>query len=200
MTLYLVLVGAVLLAVLGVWAIVYQFRFRRIVREERRQELEAWTEMARTRGFELEKRGDELVIRGTVAGRSFEIGGGHFFTYGMDSEIALHFQVENEGVLFAVTRWNAGLNLGLLQPRVGDEAFDALLQVRANDPGLRWITRIGPNERRLLVDHPDLSLVHWGENVWIRLPYRIQPADLDAACQLVARVWGVPPNGEGSIR
>jgi len=196
MKLYLVLVGAVLL-VGGVWAIVHWIRFQRLVRRERRERFEAWTKMARSRGFEVVTRGDDFVMRGTVASRSFEIDGGHFITYGMDVENVLHFPVEDEEATFSIARWEWVDPPRHLARHFADVTrFDAHHGVRTNEAGKPWIARFGPRERQLLLDHDELDVLQRAGEVWIRLPYVITPSDLDAACQLVASVWGVPPSGE----
>jgi hypothetical protein len=197
MTFYLVLVGGVLLAVLGVWAIVHKIRFQYLVRADRRRTLEAWTEMARARGFEVVTRDGRPVMRGTVASRSFEIDYPNFFTYGMDAETALHFRVEDEEASFSIAGWEfVDPPRHLARHFVGVERFDAHHGMRTNEAGKRWVARFGPKERQLLLDHNGLDVLQRSGEVSIRLPYTITPSDLDAACQLVASVWGVPASVE----
>jgi len=170
------------------WA-VHRIRFRALARKDRRRRIAEWTDMARSRGFEVEAREDDVVIRGTVASRPFVLDSMNFFAYGMDTENALRFHVEDEDAIFSITGWDVGYPHGLQQPPVGDEAFDARHKVRANTPGLRWIARLGPDERKLLVDFPELDVLQGGGEVRIRLPYRIDLAHLDAACRLVESFW-----------
>ena len=197
MTSYLVLAGAALLAVLGVWAIVHRIQFQRAVRRIRRERFEEWTEMARARGFEIVTRGDDFVMRGTVAGRSFEVDGPHFFTYGMDVEYALHFRVEDDTASFSIASWEWVDPPRHLARHFADVTrFDAHHGMRTNEAGKRWVARFGQRERQLLLDHDDLDVLQRSGEVWIRLPYVITPSVLDAACQLVASVLGAPPSGE----
>jgi len=174
--------------------LVYLIRGRRLVRESRRRQIEEWTALARSRGFETELREGGVVIRGTVASRPFVIDGGNFFTYGMDSENVLHFRSEDEKADFVIHDWQPtwldGSPHHLRQPPVGDAAFDARYHVRANAEGLRYVARLGPDERRILLRTSEFCLFQSGGEARIRLPYRLDAAHLDDALELVTRLWG----------
>lgn len=156
---------------------------------------EPWAARARDRGFELRGSGNEPVMRGMVADRPFELDSFNFFGYGVDAENAFRFRVEDLDASLSIRGDDGGHGFGELQPGIGDEEFDKHFRVRANPSGLRGLTRMGPKERRLLVDHHREFIVdqHRGE-VRIRLPYRIEPAHLDAALLLAEGVWGSPPS------
>ena len=201
MILFLAKILAAFIAVLGIATIVGKFWLQRQIRKGLALQLESWTAMARERGFEVATRDDEVVMRGTVASRSFEIDSGHFYGYGADYETALHFPVEDEAASFAIRSWDAGLAYGLKQGPTGDEVFDARYQMRANDAGVPWLARFGPTERRLIAEH-DLLVDQAKGEVRILVDYRMPASQLDAVCRLVANVWGEPrPEGrdEGEL-
>lgn len=189
----LLLLGAGLVLIGLAW-VVFEIRERAVLRKARQRQLEEWTALARVRGFVVEARGDELVMQGTVASRPFELDSLNFFAYGMDTENALRFRVEDLDATLSITGFEAGYPMGDLQPPVGDEDFDKRYRVRTNAPGLRWIARFGPKERQLLLEFSEFDVDLMGGEVRIRMPYRLDLAHLDAACRLVESVWGPPPN------
>jgi hypothetical protein len=165
-------------------------RNRALRRKWRREQVADWTALAQPRGFEVDDSGDKVVMRGKVASRPFELDGFNCITYGMDAETGIRFEVEDQEATFAVTTWDAQSWRGGRQPPCGDEAFDARHQVRANDRGLRHVARLGPEERKLFVDFPELDVLQSHGSALIRLPYRLDGPHLDAACSLIERLWG----------
>ena len=162
------------------------------LRKARLRQIEEWTALAQPRGFEVDARGEEVALRGTVASRSFVVDGMNFFGYGMDTENAMHFDVEDPEARFSISGLKDNLFYGLEQPPTGDEAFDARRHVRANTEGLRYLARLGPDERRLLVDFPELEVFQGKGKALIRLPYTLDAAYLDAVCRFVTQFWGPP--------
>ncbi|MFN0008589.1 MAG: hypothetical protein ACKVXR_11860 [Planctomycetota bacterium] len=196
LTIPLLVLGAGL-ALIGLAWVVHGIWMRVYHRKARKLQIEEWTALAQARGFEVDAHGVELVMRGTVASRPFELDSLNFFHYGMDSENALRFRVEDADATFAISGWDDHWTFGDRQPPVGDEAFDKRYRVRANGPGLRRIARFGPKERQLLVEFSEFDVDQMEGQVRIRMPYRIDLAHLDAACRLVESVWGPPPHGKG---
>ena len=170
-------------------------RNRALRRKWRREQVADWTALAQPRGFEVDDSGDKVVMRGQVASIPFEMDGYNFITYGMDVETCIRFPVEDPEAAFSVTTWNAQYPAGGGQPPRGDEAFDARHKVRANDRGLRHVARLGPEERKLFVDFPQLGVLQSHGQVWVRLPYEPDGPHLDAALRLIERLWG-PPSSE----
>jgi hypothetical protein len=182
------LAGSVLLAL---WAasIVRRAFARASARRYREERNREWIAIAQARGFEIVPRGDDVVIKGTVASRPFELTGDNFLGYGMDAENAMNLRVEDTDAKLEVSgnpRWPSGEK----QPPSGNEAFDAQFRVRANEAGARILARLGPDERRILVEHPELMLAQHRDRAWIRLPYRLDLPSVDAACRLATAVWG----------
>ena len=188
----LLVLGA-FLVLYGLMSVGYKIWLNRGQRRFRKRLLENWTPLAQARGFEIDASGEQVVMRGTVASRPFVLDPLNWYGYGMDTENALRFQVEDVEASFSITGWDAGWPTGNRQPPVGDDEFDKRYQIRADDAGLRWIARFGPNERRLLFDF-ELAVDQMKGNVRIRMPYRIDAAHMDAACRLVESVWGSPPS------
>jgi hypothetical protein len=183
------LAGGAVLVIGGVAMGVLRMRQRAAIRRYRERRIEEWTAIAMARGFEIVPRGDDVMIRGTVASRPFELTHGNFLGYGMDVENAMNLRVEDTDAKLEVSGnplWPAGEK----QPPSGDEAFDARFRVRANEEGALILARLGPDERRILVEHPELMLAQHRDRAWIRLPYRLDLASVDAACRLATAVWG----------
>lgn len=184
------------LALIGLAWVVSSLGQRVLWRKARKRRLQEWTALAQARGFELDARGDELVMRGTIASRPFELDSLNFFHYGMDAENALRFRVEDADETFAISGWDDLELFGDRQPLVGDEAFDRRYRMRANGPGLRRIARFSARERQLLVEFHEFDVDQGKGEVRIRMPYRLDLAHLDAAGRLVESVWGPPQRGE----
>ena len=164
------------------------------VRKGRKSQLEEWKEFARARGFDLDTRGKKLALRGTIAGRPFELDEGNFFTYGVDYENALRFRVEDVEGIFSINAWITEHPKSDPLPAVGDKDFNKRFRVDADEAGMRWIARFGPEELRLLVEFPDFIVCGGPGEVVIRMPYRLDLAHMDAARRLVESIWGPAPN------
>jgi len=186
------------LVLMWLMSVGFKIRLNLGLRNLRKFEIKEWTPLAQARGFEVDAKGKNVVMRGTVAGRPFELDSGNFFGYGMDAENALRFRVDDAEANITVMGSSPGNTFGDLLPPVGDEEFDKLHRWRANAAGARWTERFGPEARRLLVDFPELDVDQMKGEVRIRMPYRIDLAHLDAACRLVEIAWG--PTSDATSR
>lgn len=182
--------GGAIIALVGGGRIAFGLWRYASLRKYRHRRIEDWTALARASGFELDTSAEEVALRGTVASRSVVVDGGNFFGYGVDWENAMHFPFEDEEARFAISTWGFGLSDGLRHPPVGDAAFDARYHVHANEAGLPYVARLGPDERRILLRTSELCLFQSRGRALIRLPYRLDGAHLDDACELVTRIWG----------
>ena len=160
------------------------------LRRARRRRLAEWTAIARTRGFEVILRESYVAIRGEVASRSFELDDNNFLGYGADVELCIRFDVEDTDSILLITAKGDRCQDGDLQPPVGDAAFDAAMQIRANSSGLRRLDGLGRRERDLFVSIPGLAVHQSRGRVLIRLPYVLDLTCLDAGCRLLESLWG----------
>lgn len=200
---------AALVVLYWVWHVVYRTWGRLDLRKAESRQLEEWTAVARARGFVVEMGGEEWtaqarargydmvtpgsspVMRGTIAGRPFELDGYNFFAYGMDAENALRFRVEDVGAALSIRGGIVG-PVDDLQPATGDEEFDKHYHVRANPEGLKRFARFGPMERRLFLESREYWIDQGDGEVRIRMPYKIDLEHLDSVSRLIESVWGPP--------
>ena len=185
------------LCVLGglVWAVrAMQRGLRRSARERGLgRQVQEWSAIAESLGSRARIEGDSVVIRGVIAARPFELHSRNCITYGMDAENGIQVPIEDEEASLAIA-WlsfdGAGHGYGRSQAPTGDAEFDGLFRVWANPRGSEHLARLGPSERRLLLDNrSELYVFLRKGQALVRLPYKLERSHVEAAIRLLAALW-----------
>lgn len=193
----LAVAGLGLAALVGV-RLVSDLVRRAVRRRDLALRLSEWGPIADSLGLRAAIEGDRVAIRGEAGGRPFVIDAQNGLTYGQDAEVGLRVSTGAERGRFAIVRepW-AGIErrFGPARPARIDEASGSRLGVWADEPGLVQLARFGAEELRRLGRHPELAVYAGGGTAWVRLGYRLDRAEVEAAMGLVERVW--PAGGGG---
>src|SRR5688572_17841820 len=70
-----------------------RFQTRRLLREQ----LAEWKAIAEPLGFRAELGKDVVTLRGLVGSRPFEVDHRNFITYGLDTQLGMRVEVEDDG-------------------------------------------------------------------------------------------------------
>lgn len=180
------------------------------IRNWNRKALAQWQPFALARGWSARIEGNHVVIRGALASRPFALDSTNGLTHGLNQEPGLRIEtcqvassvaddeqptktpdtIADDGLLISPRGFFDADYYGALREVVGEERFGQLFCVRAKGKGLEALARLGPEERRLLLEfHPEMGVFQRGTNAWVRIGYGMKLPQIEAAARIVTALW-----------
>ena len=189
--LVLAFVGCLVAAVLAKWIPIWIRQSR-----EATERLTKWSALAEPLGLRAVRRRNRVTLVGSVAGCELEVADDLFLTYGLEFQLGLRVKLPSTPARLCIASrslrgWPRRSPFEeQVQPvltSVGDADVDPCFNVHANAAGVELFARLTAEQRRLLREHPEFSVLWFGPAPWIEFgTHELTAANLGAAIQLMS--------------